>query len=66
MSATLYAPGQNSVIINIADDSISFIQNRLLFINLLYSGLIVLEASEKVGVTAVTGYHWQERWNCDN
>lgn len=41
----------------------SKIFKRLLFINLRYSGLLVPEASEKVGITAATGYHWQERWN---
>jgi putative transposase len=39
----------------------SKILKRLLFINLRYSGLLVPEASEKIGITAATGYHWQER-----
>ncbi len=43
----------------------SKILKRLLFINLRYSGLLVPEASEKVGITATTGYHWQERWNLE-
>ncbi len=31
--------------------------------NYLYSGLSVPEASEKLGITKVTGYIWLERWN---
>lgn len=31
--------------------------------NYLYSGLSVPEASEKLGITKVTGYVWLERWN---
>jgi putative transposase len=41
----------------------SKIFKRLLFINLRYSGRLVPEASEKIEITAATGYHWQERWN---
>lgn len=41
----------------------SKILKRLLFINLRYSGLLVPEASEKIGITIGTGYNWQERWN---
>ena len=39
--------------------------NRLHFMNYLYSGCSVLEASEKLGITKVTGYNWLERWNED-
>ena len=39
--------------------------NRLHFMNYLYSGLSVPEASEKLGITKVTGYNWLERWNED-
>jgi len=39
--------------------------NRLHFINYLYSGCSVPEASEKLGITKVTGYNWLERWNQD-
>lgn len=41
----------------------SKILKRLLFINLRYSGLMVPEAAEKIGITAATGYRWQDRWN---
>ena len=41
----------------------SKILKRLLFINLRYSGLLVPEASEKLGISVGTGYNWQERWN---
>jgi len=37
--------------------------NRLHFMNYLYSGCSVPEASEKLGITKVTGYNWLERWN---
>jgi len=39
--------------------------NRLHFMNYLYSGLSVPEASEKLGITKVTGYIWLDRWNED-
>lgn len=39
--------------------------NRMHFINYLYSGCSVPEASEKLGITKVTGYNWLERWNQD-
>ncbi len=39
--------------------------NRLHFMNYLYSGFSVPEASEKLGITKVTGYNWLERWNED-
>ena len=39
--------------------------NRLHFINYLYNGVSVPEASEKLGITKVTGYNWLERWNED-
>ena len=41
----------------------SKILKRLLFINLRYSGVLVPEASEKLGISTGTGYNWQERWN---
>lgn len=41
----------------------SKILKRLLFINLRYSGLLVPEASQKLGISIGTGYNWQERWN---
>ncbi len=37
--------------------------NRLHFMNYLYSRCSVPEASEKLGITKVTGYNWLERWN---
>lgn len=37
--------------------------NRLYFINQLYNGCSVPEASEKLGITKQTGYIWLERWN---
>jgi putative transposase len=39
--------------------------NRLHFINQLYNGCSVPEASEKLGITKQTGYIWLERWNED-
>jgi transposase len=41
----------------------SKILKRLLFINFRYSGLLVSESSEKLGISIGTGYNWQERWN---
>lgn len=38
---------------------------RLHFMNYLYSGFSVPEASDKLGITKVTGYNWLERWNED-
>ncbi len=35
------------------------------FINYLYSGLSVPEASKKIDISKVTGYNWLERWNED-
>lgn len=37
--------------------------NRLHFINYLYNGYSVPEASETLGITKVTGYIWLKRWN---
>lgn len=37
--------------------------NRLYFMNYLYSGCSVPRASEKLGITKVTGYNWLKRWN---
>jgi len=39
--------------------------NRLHFINYLYDGCSVPEASEKLGITKQAGYIWLERWNKD-
>jgi putative transposase len=39
--------------------------NRLHFMNYLYNGCSVPEASEKLGITKVTGYNWLKRWNED-
>lgn len=39
--------------------------NRLHFMNNLYNGCSVPDASEKLGITKVTGYNWLERWNED-
>ena len=39
--------------------------NRLHFMNYMYSGCSVPEASEKLGITKQTGYIWLERWNED-
>ena len=39
--------------------------NRLHFMNYLYQGYNVPEASEKLGITKQTGYIWLERWNED-
>lgn len=39
--------------------------NRLHFMNYLYNGCSVPEASEKLGITKVTGYNWLGRWNED-
>lgn len=39
------------------------ILNRLYFMNYLYKGCSVPEASEKLGITKVTGYNWLKRWN---
>ncbi len=39
--------------------------NRLHFINYLYNGCSIPEASEKLGITKQTGYIWLERWNKD-
>lgn len=38
---------------------------RLYFVRYRYEGDSVEEASEKVGVTKMMGYEWQERWNRD-
>lgn len=37
--------------------------NRLHFINDLYHGNSIVESSEKLGITHVTGYNWVKRWN---
>jgi putative transposase len=39
--------------------------NRLHFMNYLYDGCSVPEASEKLGITKQAGYIWLERWNED-
>jgi len=39
--------------------------NRLHFINYLYDGCSVPEASGKLGITKQSGYIWLERWNKD-
>ncbi|MGV8129028.1 MAG: helix-turn-helix domain-containing protein, partial [Methanolinea sp.] len=36
---------------------------RLYFIKFRYQGDSVEKASERVGVTRMVGYYWQERWN---
>ena len=36
---------------------------RLYFVKFRYQGDSVEKASERVGVTRMVGYHWQERWN---
>ena len=41
------------------------ILKRLTFINLRYSGKSVKESSELLGISIVTGYKWQERWNSE-
>ncbi|NLV28525.1 MAG: transposase [Methanomicrobiales archaeon] len=41
------------------------ILQRLTFINLRYSNISVKEASRLVGISPVTGYTWQERWNSE-
>ncbi|MCE5338883.1 MAG: IS630 family transposase [Methanomicrobiaceae archaeon] len=38
---------------------------RLVFIQLRYTGMSVVQAAEAVGVTGQTGYNWQERWNTE-
>jgi len=39
--------------------------NRLHLMNYLYNCCSIPEASEKLGITKVTGYNWVERWNED-
>lgn len=39
------------------------ILKRLTFINLRYSNKSVKESCELLGISIVTGYKWQERWN---
>jgi len=39
------------------------ILNRLYFIKFRYEGESVEQASERVGITKMVGYIWQERWN---
>ncbi|MDR9817285.1 MAG: helix-turn-helix domain-containing protein [Candidatus Methanoculleus thermohydrogenotrophicum] len=36
---------------------------RLVFVQLRYKGMSVVNAAEAVGVSHQTGYNWQERWN---
>lgn len=36
---------------------------RLYFIRLLYDGLSVENASDKIGIVKATGYDWLKRWN---
>ena len=36
---------------------------KLLFIRYRYDGYSVREAAEKIGVTKMMGYVWQNRWN---
>ncbi|GAA5819268.1 MAG: IS630 family transposase [Methanobrevibacter sp. CfCl-M3] len=39
------------------------ILNRLHFINDIYHGMTVPQASAKAGIDKVTGYSWLKRWN---
>lgn len=39
------------------------IMKRLLFIRYRYNGDSVEEASERIGITKMMGYDWQNRWN---
>ncbi|KAF5068447.1 transposase [Methanospirillum sp. J.3.6.1-F.2.7.3] len=41
------------------------ILKRLTFINLRYSGKTIKESSDLLGISIVTGYTWQERWNSE-
>ncbi|MFP4655619.1 MAG: helix-turn-helix domain-containing protein [Methanohalobium sp.] len=36
---------------------------RLYFCKFRYLGDSVSEAAEKIGITRMTGYYWQDRWN---
>ena len=36
---------------------------RLYFIRFLYKGMSVEDASNLIGITKTTGYHWLKRWN---
>ncbi|MCC7573887.1 MAG: helix-turn-helix domain-containing protein [Candidatus Methanofastidiosum sp.] len=36
---------------------------RLYFIRFLYKGMGVEDASELIGITKNTGYHWLKKWN---
>ena len=36
---------------------------RLYFIRLLYDGIMVEDASKKIGIVKATGYDWLKRWN---
>ena len=41
------------------------ILKRLTFINLRYSGKTVKESCKLLGISSVTGYTWQDRWNSE-
>jgi|WetSurMetagenome_2_1015567.scaffolds.fasta_scaffold787158_2 putative transposase len=41
------------------------ILKRLIYINLRYLGKSVSESCKMVGISAGTGYTWQERWNLE-
>ena len=41
------------------------ILKRLTFINLRYSGKTVKESCKLLGISSVTGYAWQDRWNSE-
>ena len=36
---------------------------RLYFIRFLYKGMSVEDASDLIGITKTTGYHWLKKWN---
>ena len=42
------------------------ILNRLYFIKFRYQGDSVEQAAERVGMTKMVGYIWQERWNTES
>ncbi len=41
----------------------ALVLKRLYFIRLLYDGLSVEDASDKIGIVKATGYDWLKRWN---
>ncbi|NYT04538.1 MAG: transposase [Candidatus Methanofastidiosa archaeon] len=48
--------------INMLEGQVRLLQ-RLYFIRFLYKGMSVEDASNLIGITKTTGYHWLKKWN---